>query len=88
MRVTTALNPFQGQELFTGDKSLSYGAFRPMQTYSSVLWGLASACPHLHGGLGGQLRGWQRAHHQVRQGQQASGRCPQREDLLHHRWNG
>ena len=55
---------------------------------SSVLWGLASACPHLHGGLGGQLRGWQRAHHQVRQGQQASGRCPQREDLLHHRWNG
>ena len=50
---------------------------------SSVLWGPASACPHLHGeGLGGQLRGWQRAHHQVRQGQQAGGRCPQREDLL------
>ena len=47
------------------------------------VWEHASACPHLHGeGLGGQLRGWQRAHRQVRQGQQAGGRCPQREDLL------
>ena len=48
MRVTTALNPFQCQGLFTGDKSLSYGAIRTMTIFLEALCLKTARNPFLH----------------------------------------